>query len=143
MLQTLYGMFDLDLCGRPTQVWENRNLKRFKPPEMLEHAFFPKVYLARVLVNRRMLGPIGRVYEEIAVRWNAQARAAHGLNQFFKCYCFGDGAAPNLFWYGGAWELSPAVGGDTLSEVVKIFTRHGFTHAFATDKRRPRVFEYW
>lgn len=139
----LYGQFDVGLDGRPTPQWEGRNLKRFKCPEMMQHAFFPQVYLAKVLVNRRLLGPLERVYSEIVVRWTPEARVAYGLNQFVKCYCFGDGAGPNLFWYGGAWELSTAVHGDVLSDVVKIFTRHGFTHAYVTDKKRLRTFEYW
>jgi hypothetical protein len=143
-LESLYGTFDIDLCGLPTQGWQNRNLKRFKAPEMLQHAFFPQVYIARVLVNRRMLGPIERVYQEIVTRWPIEARKAYGLNQFVKCYCFGDGSGPNLFWYGAAWELSPLVNGEILGEVATIFRRHGFTHAYGSDKKlRARIFEYW
>jgi len=143
-LQQLYGIFDIsDLTGRPTELWENRNLKKWKPPEMLQHAFFPDVYLSRVLVNRRMLGPIERVYDEIVTKWPMEARRLHGLNQFAKCYCFGDGSVPNLHWYGAAWELSPLVASDVLSDVIKVFTRHGFTHAYLGDKKKLRVFEYW
>ena len=142
-MEALYGTFDLGLDGAPNALWESRNLKKFRPPEMLQHAFFPEMYIVKVRVNRRMFGPIALAYEEIAARWTLEARKAHGLNQFVKCYCFGDGSGPNLFWYGGAWELSPQLGGETLGEVVKIFTRHGFTHAYASDKRKIRTLEYW
>jgi hypothetical protein len=138
-METLYDRFDLDLYGRPTVGWENRCLRKWRPPEMLESAFFPGYYLAKVLVNKRLLGPLEQVYNEIVMRWTLEARRAHGLNQFVKCYAFGDGDKPNLFWYGAAWELSPQVNGEELTEVVKIFTRNGFTH----DRKRLRIFEYW
>jgi hypothetical protein len=145
-MEVLYDRFDLDLLGRPTIGWENRSLRKWRPPEMLEHVFFPGFYFAKILVNKRLVGPLTRVYEEIGEQWSMEARRAHGLNGFVKCYCFGDGPAPNLFWYGAAWELSPQVGGETLSEVLKIFTRHGFTHGYSndkTDKRKLRTLEYW
>jgi hypothetical protein len=138
-IEALYGKFDLDLEGCPTLSWENRNLKRLRLPEMLQHAFFPDVYLVKVRVNRRMVGPLERVYLDICIRWNEQERKAYGLNQFVKCYCFGDGAAPSLFWYGAAWELSPQVNGEALTEAVKLFQKQGFTH----DRKRLRSFEYW
>jgi hypothetical protein len=142
-MEELYGQFDLGLDGVPNTLWESRNLKKWRPPEMLQHAFFPQMYIPKVRVNRRIFGPIGLVYEEIAARWTAEARKAYGLNQFVKCYCFGDGPGPNLFWYGGAWRLSPQVGGEVLGEVIKVFTRHGFTYCGALDKRRLRDFEMW
>jgi hypothetical protein len=142
-LESLYGKFDIGLEGRPTPVWENRNLKSLRLPEMLAHAFFPDVYLARVLVNRRVMGSLERVYIDICSTWNKEARSAYGLNKFVKCYCFGDGAGPNLFWYGAAWELSAEVHGEALSDVVKLFTRHGFTHGYTSDKKKLRTFEYW
>ena len=139
----LYGQFDLNPEGKPNALWEARNLKAWSPPEMLQHAAFPQMYIARVRVNRRIFGPIDLVYEEITARWTTEARKAHGLNQYVRCYCFGDGGVPSLFWYGAAWELSQQVGGETLTEVIKIFTRHGFTHAYTTDKRKLRILEYW
>jgi hypothetical protein len=142
-METLYGRFDLGLDGTPNQNWMNRNLKRFNPPNMLQCAFFPDLYVNKVLVNRRIVGPLNQVYAELVVRWTFESRDAYGLNQYVKCYNFGDGDGPNLFWYGAAWRLSPQVGGEVLTEVVKIFTRHGFTHAGSTDKKRLRDFEYW
>jgi hypothetical protein len=142
-MQALYGTFDIGLDGRPTALWEARNLKRWRTPEMFQLAFFPDVYVAKTVVNRRIFGPLALCYEEITARWTAEARAAYGLNQFVKCYSFGDGDAPTLFWYGAAWRLSPQVGGEVLAEVVKVFTRHGFTHCGVIDKKRPRDFEFW
>jgi hypothetical protein len=142
-MEKLYGRFDIGLDGRPTMLWEARNLKKWRSPEMFQLAFFPDVYVTKTLVNRRIFGPLPLVYEEIMARWTTEARQAYGLNQFVKCYNFGDGNAPSLFWYGAAWRLSPQVGGEVLGEVIKIFTRHGFTYCGTTDKRRIRDFEYW
>lgn len=142
-MERLYGTFDLGLDGSPNLLWQARNLKQWKPPEMFQCAFFPEVYIARVRVNRQILGALERVYLEIAAHWTAEARRAYGLNQFVKCYSFGDGESPNLFWWGAAWRLSPQIGGEALSETVKIFTRHGFTHCGTTDKKRIRDFEMW
>jgi hypothetical protein len=142
-MELVYDKFDIGLDGRPTLLWEARNLKKWKPPEMLQHAFFPDVYLARVLVNHRMMGSLSRVYHEIGVRWTAEARKAEGLNQFVKCYCFGEGFRPNLFWYGAAWRLSEQVSGEVLVEVTKVFSRYGFTCCGIADKRRLRDFEFW
>jgi hypothetical protein len=138
-LEALYGKFDIGLEGRPTPTWEARNLKRLRLPEMLQHVFFPNVYLARVTVNRRMMGPIERVYLDICSGWTERERAAYGLNQFVKCYCFGDGNGPSLFWYGAAWELSGQVNGEILTEAIKLFQKQGFSH----DRKRLRTFEYW
>lgn len=142
-METLYGTFDLDLNGYPNTLWQARNLKAWRPPEMFQCAFFPDVYIARVRINRRLLGPLGRVYEEMGARWTREARIAYGLNQFVKCYAFGDGDGPNLFWWGAAWRLSPQVGGEVLSQAIDIFKRHGFTAAGTTDKKRLRDFEFW
>jgi len=142
-MQKLYGEFDIGLDGRPTMLWEARNLKKWRSPAMLQMAFFPDCYAAKVWVNRRIFGPLAQAYEEICARWTTEARAAYGLNQFCKCYSFGDGDAPSLFWYGAAWRLSQQVGGEALAEVVKVFTRHGFTHCGSMDKRRVRDFEFW
>jgi len=138
-MEAVYGKFDLGPDGRPTPTWEGRNLKRLRLPEMLEHVFFPGCCLLKVTVNRRMMGALERAYAEICVRWTPEARRAHGLNRFVKCYCFGEGNAPNLFWYGAAWQLASAVNGEVLDEATEIFKRHGFKH----DGRRLRVFEYW
>ena len=142
-MEILYGKFDLQIDGTPTELWENRNLKKHRLDEMLKHAFFPDVWVQKILVNRRVTSPLGQVMREINTRWTREARSAYGLDQFVKCYCFGDGSGPNLHWYGAAWELSQQVGGEALSEVVKVFTRHGFTWCGATDKKRIRSFEYW
>jgi hypothetical protein len=138
-MEAVYGKFDLGPEGYPTEPWENRNLKRLRLPEMLEHQHFSGFYLIRVQVNRRMMGALERVYLEIIRRWTQDARKAHGLNRFVKCYCFGDGATPSLFWYGAAWELSSTVNGETLDQVIDLFKGYGFKH----DRRRLRVFEYW
>jgi hypothetical protein len=138
-MEALYGKFDLGLDGYPTEPWKNRNLKRLRFPEMLEYQHFSGVYLAKVVVNRRMMGALERVYLAICERFPFEARRAYGLNRFVKCYCFGDGPGPNLFWYGAAWELSPAVGGEILDESAEIFRSFGFKH----DRKKLRVFEYW
>ena len=138
-MEALYGTFDIGLDGLPTSVWVNRNLKWVRLPEMLQHAFFPDIYLRKVHVNTRMAGPLQRVYVDILQRFSQEDRRIFGLSQFVKGYCFGDGSAPNLFWYGAAWELSAQVNGEALTEVVKLFQKQGFTH----DRKRLRIFEYW
>ena len=142
-MEALYGTFDIGLDGSPNMLWQARNLKQWRPPEMFQCAFFPDVYVARVRINRRLLGPLGRVYEEICTRWTREARIAHGLNQYVKCYAFGDGEIPNLVWWGAAWRLGAEVGGEVLGQVIEVFKRHGFTHAGASYKRRLRDFELW
>jgi hypothetical protein len=84
-----------------------------------------------------------RVLLEMCAHFTPQFRSINGLDQFVKCYCFGEGTGPNLFWYGGAWRLSEQVGGPALEDARKIFVRHGFTHAWATDKNRLRDFEFY
>jgi hypothetical protein len=142
-IKTLYGLFSLAPDGRPREVWENRNLRNLRLEAPLRSPWFPEFWFNRIKVNRRMNEAIARVLHEINVRWTPEARAAHGLDQFVKCYCFGDGEAPSLFWYGAAWRLSDQVGGEVLADAVKIFTKHGFTHAYTYDKKRLRDFEYW
>ena len=142
-LRSLYGNFALGPDGRPPETWERRNLKSLRLDQPLKSPWFPDFWFHRVLVNRRMQEAIAHVLREFNVRWTPEAQDAHGLNQFVKCYCFGDGNVPSLFWYGAAWRLSEQVGGETLSEAVKVFTKHGFTHAGANDKRRIRDFEFW
>jgi hypothetical protein len=142
-LQRLYGFFDLGYDGLPTPGWAKRNLRFLRLPEGLRCAFFPTVWVRRVYVNRRMADAIEKVLLEICARFTPQFRSINGLDQFVKCYCFGDGSAPNLFWYGAAWRLSEQVGGPALEDARQIFVRHGFTHAWTTDKNRLRDFEFW
>lgn len=142
-MEHLYGKFSLGIDGCPSVPWQRRNLRFMRLDWPLQLAFFPEAWVHRIWVNHRMVGPLGRVLAEINARWTPEAKAAYGLDQFVKCYCFGEGAAPSLFWYGAAWQLSEQVGGEVLSEVVKVFTRNGFTHGGATDKKRIRTFEYW
>lgn len=142
-MEKLYGTFDIGLDGRPTMLWESRNLKKWRSPEMFQLTFFPEAYIAKVWVNRRLFGPLAQTYEELTARWTTEVRRANGLNQFVKCYSFGDGDAPSLFWYGAAWRLSQQVPVQILDDVVKVFTRHGFTYCGATDKKRLRDFELW
>jgi hypothetical protein len=136
-IESIYGFVDLDLGGKPTVLWERRNLRVHRLDEPLQHAFYPDVWVHKILVSRRMSSPLGLVMHEINTRWTPEVRKTNGLNQFVKCYCFGDGEGPNLFWYGAAWELSPKVEGGALTDATKIFSRHGFSCP------KPRVFEYW
>ena len=62
-MEQLYGRFDIGLDGQPNALWQARNLKVWKPPEMFQMAFFPDIYLARIRVNRRIFGPLALVYE--------------------------------------------------------------------------------
>jgi hypothetical protein len=142
-IQTLYGSIDFSNEGRPKESWERRNLRTLRLDHPLKSPWFPDFWFHRIIVNRRIYDPLARVLGEINARWLPEARDAHGLSHFVKCYCFGDGEGPSLFWWGAAYRLSPAVGGEPLSEVIKIFTRHGFTHAGLSDKRRIRDFEFW
>jgi hypothetical protein len=138
-MEAVYGRFDLGPEGYPTPGWENRNLRSLRLPEMLVSEHFKGACLIKVRINRRMMGALQRTYLEICTRWQPGERAAHGLNRFVKCYAFGDGGAPNLFWYGAAWELSPSVAGAELDEVIQMFRQQGFKH----DRKRLRVLEYW
>jgi hypothetical protein len=142
-MEKLYGKFDLSLSGVPTPAWEARNLKMWRLPEMFQLEFFPDTYITKTLINRKLFAHLPLVYEVIMARWTTEARKAHGLNRFVKCYCFSSGDLPSLFWFGSAWRLSQAVTGEVLGETVKIFCAHGFTWCGATDKRRIRDFEMW
>jgi hypothetical protein len=137
--QELYGAFDIGLDAQPTPVWISRNLQHFRFPDTMQSAHFPDMWIRKTLVNRRMVGPLSNAFSEMVVRWTREARAVYGLNQFVRCYCFGDSGKPNLYWWGAAWDLSPKVNGEILSEVIDVFTRHGFTH----DRKRLRTFEFW
>jgi len=88
-----------------------------------------------------MAGAITQVLGEINSRWEAKQAEKENLDVFVRSYCFGCDSEPNAFWYGAGWRLSPLVTGVALEEVIKVFTRHGFTWAGATDKRR-RDFYY-
>jgi hypothetical protein len=138
----LYGHFDLDPFGRPTPQWEGRNLHSLRLPFPLQSAYFPGFWLKRVQVNRRAADALLKVLREIAENYTPEAREAHGLDQFVRCYSFGT-KSPDLFWYAAGWELSPQVGGDVLSDVLKIFQRHGWTYCWIRDKRRIREFEFF
>jgi hypothetical protein len=139
----LYGPFDLDIMtGRPTEQWERRNLRKLRLPFGLRHVHFPEFWLRRVLINKRASEALTGVLDQMAAQWTIEALSAHGLDQYVRCYAFG-GGEPNLFWYGAAWELSPAVGGEILGEVIRIFSRHGWTYCGLNDKRRLRQFEFW
>src|SRR4029077_5381798 len=142
-INQLYGLFDLDInTGRPTVMWEKRNLHALRLPFDLQSAYFPGLWFKRVQVNNRAAEALNRVFQEIADSWTPEAREAHGLDQFIRCYSFGSGE-PSLFWFGAAWELSPQVNGETLSEAIKIFQKYGWTYCWIRDKRRIREFEYW
>jgi hypothetical protein len=142
-INQLYGLFDLDInTGRPTSQWEHRNLFFLRLPFELQSAYFPNFWLKRVQVNRRAAEALNRVFAEIAETYTPEARDAYGLNQFIRCYAFG-GKEPSLFWYGAGWELSPQVNGETLSDVIKIFQKYGWTYCWIRDKRRIRELEYW
>lgn len=142
-IQSLYGQFALGPDGRPPETWERRNLKSLRLERPLKSPWFPEFSYLRILVNRRMQDSIAGVLHELNTRYEPEFQAAHGLDQFVKCYCFGDGTHPTLFWYGAAWRLSEQVSGETLSEVGKVFTKYGFTSVGLGDKRRLRDFEYW
>jgi hypothetical protein len=137
--ETLYGRFDLSFEGLPRPAWIARNLMWYRFHGPMRHAFFPEIFIYKTLINRRMRGAIDAVFADFHQRWTKEAAQAHGIDQFVKCYCFGDGQAPNLFWYGAAWEISPQVVGAELDEVILAFKRAGFTH----DRKKLRTFEYW
>lgn len=138
-LEELYGTFSLGPDGRPLSTWEERFLRKVRLAVQFRHAAFPNCWLKWITVNRRMVPAIQSVYTEVAVRWTPEYQGQHGLSTFQKCYCFGDGDAPNLFWYGAAWQLPKDLKGEPLREVVKIFIRHGFT----PQADNERILEYW
>jgi hypothetical protein len=137
--QDLYGRFDLNFEGNPRPSWIARNLMWYRFHGPMRHAYFPEIFVYKTLINRRMREAFDRTQAELHSRFTLEALRAHGLDQFVKCYCFGDGQGPNLFWYGAAWEISPQVVGAELDEAIQIFKRAGFTH----DRKKLRTFEYW
>lgn len=138
-LEALYGPFGLGPDGQPLETWKARNIRKVRLGVVFRHSAFPNCWLRFVPVNRRMVGAISGVYAEVAARWTIEAQKQHGISLFQKCYCFGDGDMPNLFWYGAAWALPMALKGETLREMVKIFVRHGFT----PKDDNERILEYW
>ena len=142
-MNELYGPFDLDVnTGRPTQPWEGRNLHSLRLPFPLRSAYFPEFWVKRIQVNRRAADALHNVLSELRASYTIEALAKIGLDQFVRCYCFGD-SSPTLFWYGAAWELSPQVNGETLLDTVKIFSRHGWAYCGLENRSRSREFEYW
>jgi hypothetical protein len=138
-IEDLYGALSIGPDGQPLDTWEHRNIRKIRLGIALRHSAFPNCCLRFVPVNRRMAPALINVYSEAAVRWTVEFQEAHGLTFFQKCYCFGDGDAPNLFWYGAAWQLPMALKGETLREMVKIFVRNGFTPRDDNE----RILEYW
>jgi hypothetical protein len=142
-MNIMYGMFDLDVnTGRPTPQWEHRNLHSLRLPFPLLSAYFPEFWVKRVQVNRRAADALSNVLNELAATYTLENLHKTALDRFVRCYCFGD-AAPSLFWYGAAWELSPQVAGEELTTAIKIFGRHGWTYCGLENRSRSREFEYW
>ena len=142
-MNTLYGPFDLEVfTGRPTPQWEGRNLHSLRLPFPLRSAYFPEFWVKRIQVNRRAADALHNVLSELRATHTIESLAKLGLDQFVRCYCFGD-SSPTLFWYGAAWELSPQVNGETLAAVIKIFSRHGWAYCGLDNRSRSREFEYW
>jgi len=142
-MQQLYGRFDLDIVtGRPTDIWERRNLFHLRLPFGLQSAWFPDFWYRRIQVNRRASDSLLRVLTDISQLFTPEEIHESGLDQFVRCYNFGNGK-PSLFWYGAGWELSPKVTGDPLAQAIKFFVRHGWQYEGVSDKRRVREFEFW
>lgn len=142
-MNELYGPFDLDVnTGRPTPQWEGRNLHSLRLPFPLRSTYFPEFWVRRIQVNRRAADALHKVFSEFRATHTIESLAKTGLDQFVRCYCFGD-ANPSLFWYGAAWEVSHQVSGETLVAATKIFARHGWTYCGLENKTRTREFEFW
>jgi hypothetical protein len=138
-----YGLFDLDVnTGRPTPHWERRNLHSLRLLFPLRLAYFPDFWVKRIPVNQRAADALSNVLKELDQTHSQEELTKLALNHFVRCYCFGD-ATPSLFWYGAAWELSPQVSGEVLTEVIKVFGRHGWTYCGLNDRSRVREFEFW
>ena len=141
-LEKLYTKFDLGPSGYPSAQWEGRNLRDIALKRRLRWFWCDDMWLSRLRVNRRMAGAISSVLDEIAQRWGPEHAAKENLDQFVRTYCFGCDGAPNPFWWGAGYRLSPLVTGVALEEAIKVFTRHGFTWGGATDKRLVRDLYY-
>ena len=138
-IEELYGPLEVGPDGQPLDTWKARNIRNIRLGAGFRHSAFPNCWIRFVPINRRMIHAITGVYSEINARWTVEAQERNGLSVFQKCYCFGDGDAPNLFWYGAAWQLPLVLKGEILREVVKIFVRHGFTPRDDNE----RILEYW
>jgi hypothetical protein len=141
-LEKLYTYFDLTAAGFPTVQWEGRQLRDYSLKRRLRWFYAPEVYLSKIRVNRRMADPLAKILDEINERWDPKQAEKENLDVFTRCYCFGCESGPNPFWWAAGWRLSPLVTGIALEEVIKIFTRHGFTWAGATDKKLVRDLYY-
>ena len=142
-MNELYGAFDLEVnTGRPTPQWEGRNLHSLRLPFPLRSAYFPEFWVKRIQVNRRAANALQMALNELAATHTIESLHKTGLDQFVRCYCFGD-SSPSLFWYGAAWELSPQVAGEELATAIKVFGRHGWTYCGLENRSRTREFEYW
>ena len=142
-MNELFGLFDLDVnTGRPTPQWEGRNLHSLRLPFPLRSAYFPDFWVKRIQVNRRAANALHNIFMELRSTHTIEALAKTGLDQFVRCYCFGD-SNPSLFWYGSAWELSPQVSGEELAGAIKVFGRHGWKYCGLENRSRTREFEYW
>lgn len=138
-IEVLYGPLSIGPDGQPLEAWESRNIRKVRLGIQFRHSAFPDYWLKFIGVNRRMVRAITSVYSEAAARWTVEYQRAHGLNVFQKCYCFGDGEEPSLFWYGAAWQLPLVLKGEPLRELQKIFVRHGFTPL----PDNERILEFW
>lgn len=139
----LYGPFDLDVnSARPTPQWEGRNLHRLRLPFPMHSVHFPGFWVRRIPVNHRAADALHNVLSEFAATYTVEALAKNGLDRFVRCYCFGD-SNPSLFWYGAAWELSPIVQTEVLTDAIRVFGRHGWTYCGLDNRSRKLEFEYW
>jgi len=141
-LERLYCKFDIGATGYPMPQWEGRHLNEMVLERPLRWFYAPDVWLSRLKVNRRMAGPMRQVFKEMWEKWDSKTAEAEGLDQYVRCYAFGSDDRPSPFWWGAGYRLSRRVSGVALEETIKIFTRHGFTWAGASDKRLPRDFYY-
>ena len=141
-LEKIYTKFDLGPSGYPTPQWEGRNLKEIILKFRLRWFWAQDMYITRLKVNRRMMGALSLVLDEINEKWDPKEKEREALDQYVRTYAFGCDSKPNPFWWGAAYRLSPRVTGVALEEVLKIFTRHGFTWAGATEKSLIRDLYY-
>ena len=133
--QLVYGTFDLDYwSGKPTKEWEARHIHNLQL--FLHSYFFPDFNHRFVQVNQRASRSLSGVYDELRKTFDATEMKQYYLDQFVRCFCFGHGS-PSLFWWGGAWELSPKVKGDSLEWAAEIFVKNGWK------RTATRIFEFW
>jgi len=142
-LVSLYGEIDMGPDGFPRAQWVGRTLVPLRLNPRLQYYLFPEVYLTRILVNRRMAPALAHVLEGIQRQWTYPETVENGLNQFVKCYSFGDGRAPQPCWWGASYWLSPKVQEDTIASVMKLFTKAGFTWGGTFTRKDERRFDYY